>query len=577
MRFAAAVLVAAFAAVALGIALAFAGGGLVAWSAALALAGGALVGALAFRQMPPSPTGQPIHIAEWGMIGVFALASLRAFLWLLYRNDDELFILSPNNLGDIALHLDFIRYLASGVPFWPDSPILTGEPLKYPPGADFFNSLLLKSGLPVERGLVWTGLAGSALTAAALWRWGRGFALAAFLFGGGLAGFGWLYDAILTGNFTPQDVQAKVEWKNLFLALFVTQRGFLMALPAGLFLLDHWRARYLRGERSLLPTWAALMLYATMPLYNVHTFLFLSAALVGMFAFARDAAARKASLLFAVAAFVPATICTALVTGGFAAGGGVHPLPGWMQPAWEHTWQSLRAIAWFWVDNFGLYLLLGIVLLPLALVRRSREQLALALPATAMFVLCAFVSFAVWPWDNTKILLWCWLAVAPGIWTEILRPLALFPRAFVCVVLFFTGALSLTAGLDGRHGYRLVDAGLVNETAGAVRGIAPNARFACAPEYWHPLILLGRKVTLGYEGHLFSHGLDYKPKMAELETLMDGDPGWEESARALGIDYLFWGEPEDDRWPGSDKPWAKKWPVAAHTDDFTIYRVPAAR
>jgi hypothetical protein len=371
-------------------------------------------------------------------------------------------------------------------------------------------------------------------------------------------------------------VQAKAEWKNLFLTLFVTQRGLLIAVPAGLFLLDDWRARYLRGERGLLPAWAALLLYATMPLYNVHTFLFLSAALAGMFAFGHDAGARKSSALFTSAAFLPATACMALVTGGFASGGGVHGQPGWMQPPWEHDWHSFFAITWFWLRNFGLYLLLWAALLGRALVRGSREQLALVLPATAMFGLCAFVSFAVWPWDNTKILLWCWLAVAPGIWTEIVRPLALVPRAIVCVVLFFTGALSLTAGLDGRHGYTLVDADLVNETAGAVQAIDPNARFACAPDYAHPLILLGRKIALGYDGHLWSHGLNYQPKMAELENLMEGGPEWEESARKLGVDYLFWGPNEDDKYPDSDKTWEKSLPVVAKTDDFTIYRLPGA-
>ena len=42
-----------------------------------------------------------------------------------------------------------------------------------------------------------------------------------------------------------------VEWKNLFLALFVPQRGFLLALPAGLLLLWSWRRRLLRGEPGL--------------------------------------------------------------------------------------------------------------------------------------------------------------------------------------------------------------------------------------------------------------------------------------------------------------------------------------
>jgi len=563
--------IAAFAAVALGLALAFVCHGLSLAPAVTALLGGVVAGGIAFRQMPRGTTPARVHPVEWALLAIFACASLRAFLWLLYAKDNELHILSPNNLGDLPLHLDFIRYLASGVPFWPESPILTGEPLKYPIGADFFNSLLLAAGLPAERGLVWVGLAGAAATAAALWRWGRGFALAAFLFGGGLAGFAWIQIAFSGRVYLP-DYQAEATWKNLFLALFVTQRGLLLALPAGLFLLADWRNRFLRGERGLLPSWAVLLLYATMPLHNVHAFLALSVMLAGMFAFAPDRATRLRALVFVACALVPATLCAWIVTGGFSAGGGVHLQLGWMQ----HSEKGVPAW-WFWLRNFGLYLVLWIVLLVVALFRRQRETLGIVLPATLLFLACCVVSFAVWPWDNTKMLLWAWLAVAPCIWLGLLAPMHWLGRAVVCVVLFFTGALSLFAGLDSRHDYKLVDLDLVENAAGAVQGLDANARFACAPEYWHPLIMLGRKVAVGYDGHLWSHGLKYQDKMRDLDALMDADEGeWEQAAQRLHVDYLYWGAPEEERWPGSDKTWSTRFPVAAKGEDFTIYDLRSA-
>jgi hypothetical protein len=562
----------AFAAVALGIGLAFACGGVSFGPAVGALIGGALAGGFAFWQMPRPVASRRVHPVEWALLAVFACASLRAFLWLLYVKDNELHILSPNNLGDLPLHLDFIRYLASGVPFWPESPILAGGPLEYPIGADFFNSLLLAAGLPVERGLVWVGLAGAAATAAALWRWGRGFALAAFLFGGGLAGFAWIQIAFSGRVYLP-DYQAAATWKNLFLALFVTQRGLLLALPAGLFLLAHWRDRILRGGRGFLPGWAALLLYATMPLHNVHAFLALSILLGGMFVFACDRAARRRALVFVGCALVPATLCAWLVTGGFSAGGGVHLQFGWMQHAEKDV-----SPAWFWLRNFGLYLVLWAALIVVAIFRRDRETLGLVLPATLLFAACCVVSFAVWPWDNTKILLWAWLAVAPGIWATFLQPLYGWARAVLCVVLFFTGALSLVAGLDSRHDYKIVDLDLVENAAGAVRGLDANARFACAPEYWHPLIVLGRKVAVGYDGHLWSHGLKYADQMRDLDALMDAEEGeWEQAARRLRVDYLYWGTPEEERWPGSDKTWSTRCPVAAQGEDFTIYDLRSLR
>ncbi len=573
MRTGAALLLAVFASVALGVILAFAGGGMSAPLAIAALVGGAATGALAWRQMPREPGRKP-HPAEWLVIGVFAFASLRAFLWVLYVKNYEYHILSPNNLGDMPLHLDFIRYLASGVKFWPGTPIFVTEPLTYPIGADFFNSLLLLAGLPIERGLLWAGLLGSLLTGCALWRWGRGFAIAAFVFGGGLSAFAlFAAPSLLAGPERIPDYQATQTWKNLFLALFVTQRGLLFALPAGLFLLDHWRARYLRGERGLLPTWAALLLYGALPLFNVHAFLYLSIALAGMFLFARDSSARRQALLFVAAAFVPATVCVALVTGGFSAGG-IHLQIGWMQRQEDGVspW-------WFWFRNFGLYLVLAAWLAVAAAIRGPRELRAIVLPAAAMFVACAFVSFAAWAWDNTKILLWCWLAVAPAVWSKILRPMHIVARAAICFVLFFTGAVSLVAGLDGRHGYGLVDLIPLHQTAQAVRDIPPDARFASASEraYLHPLLILGRKIAMGFPAHLESHGITYqgrnRDKVRRYEDLMLGDDRWLQYAQGLGIGYIYWGPMEEEQFPMSVKPWEKILPVVGSGDDFKIYKL----
>lgn len=566
MRAVVGLLVAAFAAVAVAVALAFPFGGLTPAAAGLALVAGAIIGGLAARETPRGGAARP-GVIGWLVLGAFGFACFRAFFWLLYPKEGEWFVLSPNNLGDLALHLNFIRNLASGVPFWPESPILTGEPLKYPLGADLLNALLLRAGLPVEAGLLWVALAGSALTAAALWRWGRGFAVAAFLFGGGLTGFVWLATAVNSGNFTPADAQGAATWKNLFLALFVTQRGLLLALPAGLLLLADWRARWLRGEPGVLPLWAGWLLYATMPLHNVHAFLYLSLALGFAFVFATGAG-RWRCLAFGALAVAPATLALWLVTGGFAAGRGVHWLPGWLQDA-----EPGVSAAWFWLRNFGLYLLLGAALVVVAAVRRSRELLGVALPAAMAFVGCVLVSFAVWPWDNTKLLLWAWLAVAPGIWTVFLAPLPGIARAAVCVVLFFSGAVSLVGGLDGRHGYRLADIAEVQAIDAAIRPLPADARFAAAPEYAHPLLLLGRRVAVGYDGHLWSHGLDYRGKMDDLTALMDGEPGWREAAARLDADYLFWGPMEEERYPVSDRPWATTLPVVARTDTFTIYRL----
>ena len=94
--------------------------------------------------------------------------------------------------------------------------------------------------------------------------------------------------------------------------MFVTQRGLLYAIPAGLLLLLHWRRKYFPGERSetagarrgLVPWWVEWSLYATMPLFHVHTFLALSIVL-GFWLLIGTWETRKQVALLLAAAFRP--------------------------------------------------------------------------------------------------------------------------------------------------------------------------------------------------------------------------------------------------------------------------------
>jgi hypothetical protein len=74
--------------------------------------------------------------------------------------------------------------------------------------------------------------------------------------------------------------------EEFFLTMLVTQRGLLYALPCGLVLLRAWRDDFFR-EGSGLPASVQFFLYASMPFFSVHTFLFLSFTLAGIFLFAQ--------------------------------------------------------------------------------------------------------------------------------------------------------------------------------------------------------------------------------------------------------------------------------------------------
>src|SRR5438132_3407217 len=194
----------------------------------------------------------------WAVAACFAVFAVRSYCWLFYIDGSDYKIQSPNNLGDFSLHLTLIKNFANGVPLWPDNPIYVFSKLRYPAGIDLFNALLSLIHVDLLTGLVWVGLVASLATFYAFFRWGGTFAVAGFLFNGGIAGFQFLKTLkFLDYQGTQADiVHRPIAWKSIALSMFVTQRGWLYAIPAALILLWHWRKKYFRQTPAVEATFS---------------------------------------------------------------------------------------------------------------------------------------------------------------------------------------------------------------------------------------------------------------------------------------------------------------------------------
>lgn len=561
MRSVAAILYAVAASVLLGILFGFMGSGLGPRLAALALAGGAITGVLSlFGKRHAAGRAESFTPIEWATIVLFTLFSLRAFLWLIFTDGERILVLSPNNLGDLSLHLTYIRLLANGADFWPDNPIFGGGKLTYPLGIDLFNSLLSLIGVDDFRGLIWVGLVGCLCAGLALWKWGGAFTMAGFLCNGGAAGFAILSEQRFV------DFQSELAWKNIPLALFVTQRGLLFALPAGLLLLHNWRTRYFAPDETewRLPRWGEVLLYASLPVFHFHTFLFLSIVLAVWFALHAKDRADLARLVGC--AFIPATALVLFVTGFFKGASILGMKAGWMwdDPSWVEScaamWPSaprLAAALLFWPVNFGA-LPLFVFALVYHLWKKERTVPANTLLHTALgvFLLCCFVKFAPWEWDNTKLMIWSYLVVLPFLWKGLIARWPWMLRAPTCVLLFFSGFVSLVGGLDSSHtGFEIAPRARLAGVKAAVHDIPIAERFIGWPTYNHPLLLLGRKMALGYTGHAWSHGLDWQPTAKRVEAVLNGEPDWQNLCQQMGVRYLIWGAEESENITDSPQPW----------------------
>src|SRR6266496_3102344 len=555
----------------------------------------------------------------WLLGACFLMFAVRSFCWLLYIDGNELKIQSPNNLGDLGLHVTLIRNFASGVALWPDNPIYVFSKLRYPAGIDLFNGLLCLVHLDLTRGLVWTGLIASLATFYAFYRWAGTFGVAGFLFNGGIAGF----EFLRTLKFVDYQGGKTIAWKSIPLTMFVTQRGLLYAIPAGLLLLWSWRERFFRiGERNRhrapLPFWVELTLYASMPLFHFHTFLALSIVLVCLFGLELfnqlklpfdlirregiaglrslipcktrwgellgDTRIRKHVALLLVSSVVPATFFVWLITDQFHARSVLEWHPGWVQNDDDFAAPFFQ----FWLMNFGIWVPLVFALIGLSgwnawksgwrWGKNLPEDVAFLLPASAIFILAFFVQTAPWGWDNLKLMIWAYFLVLPFLWSDLIIRWSMPIRIAVWITLFGSGFISLFGGLAaGRPGFEFSDRAELDAIGIAARRLPVEARFAAYPIYNHPLLLQGRKVVLGYPGHLWTEGFEYTDTYNWLTNLMQGSADWREIARALSVRYLFWGREEMINYPASKRPWEATAPLVASGNWGAIYDLePAA-
>ena len=526
-------------------------------------------------------TGRYRNFPTWFVAAIFAIFSFRSFIWLLYVDGTDLKIQSPVNLGDLGLHLTHIQFFANGVKLWPSNPIyVNSEHLRYPAGIDLLNALLLKTGISLIPGLVWVGLLTSILTFYAFYRWGGAFGVAGFLFNGGIAGFQFLK------NFEINDYQDvnHVAWKCIPLTMFVTQRGLLYAIPAGLILLWHWREKFYRtnehqNARGPLPFWVELSFYASMPLFHVHTFIALSILLVCLFV-TGDAPIRAHILRLVLSAVIPATFFVWLITDHFHAKSVIEFHAGWVQ---RDDGEFKMPFFRFWFFNFGILVPLVLTLVGFLGYRvwqqgfrlgvKQPEEIAFVFGAAAIFLFTFFVKTAPWGWDNLKIMIWSYFIVLPYLWRDLIAQWERPIRWAVCFALFASGFISLFGGLAaGKGGFGFANRGEVDAISAATRSMPIEARFAAWPTFNHPLLLSGRKVVMGYPGHLWTQGFDdYGKTNDQLTKLMQGAPNWLELARTFHVHYIFWGREEKANYAASTRPWEKTAALAAAGTWGAIY------
>ncbi|HEV3468404.1 MAG TPA: hypothetical protein VG148_03730 [Pyrinomonadaceae bacterium] len=218
---------------------------------------------------------------------------------------------------------------------------------------------------------------------------------------------------------------------------------------------------------------------------------------------------------------------------------------------WELGWDNGEENAvWFWLKNTGVF----IPLLLAALVWRGRLTPArlfyFYLPFTLCFVVPNLFKLSPWVWDNIKILLYWWIASAPLValvlaWLWRRGKAYRLASAALLFALTAAGALDVWRAASGAVERQTFDADGLRFAELVKSRTPPRSLILHAPTYNDPVYLTGRRTFLGYPGHIWSHGLDYADREAELRRIYSGGAQAEELLAKNGIEYVVVGPLEE--------------------------------
>ncbi len=455
-----------------------------------------------------------------------------------------------HNFGDLPFHMAIATGFAYGRNFPPEHPELAGVPLTYPFFGDLIAGMVLTLGGSWRDAFFWPSLILGLSVVVALVRFGQavtgsralGRAAAGLTFFSGGLGFLTLTDfhsltRWWTGGPDLTINDAGVRYANVITTLFIPQRAILFGWPLLFFALALLIEGLKEdpppdGRRSRTRPWLGAGIMASLlPLVHSHSF---------------------AVVCFCVLFF--ATLAGPKAFGAFVRGVLPLALPAVLFMASHNSLSAGKFLSWqpgfdggdsepirYWAMNGGLFFplaALGIARAPKASVRAS-----LAAPFAVLFVLANLFRLSPWIWDNMKFMAPAHAGLAPFaaltlalLWKHgrIGKTLALLGFA----VATLSGALDVSkVALSGGE-YQIFDRTDLAFAEKVRQATDPGATILTAPTHNHPVLLSGRRVFLGYEGHLWSQGLSYAARKPVADALFRGEPPPEGAGALIRIDAI---------------------------------------
>jgi hypothetical protein len=557
---------------------------------------------------------QPATISAAVAIAVVALAMGYLFLravevtpaaWLAHYN---------NTWSDWSFHASYTTTFVYGHNLPPQNPIFAGTPFRYTFAPDFASALLVAGGWSIPSALAWPSLGMTVLALSGLILWGRRLtggigagviAVTLTLLGGGIGFWFFFGDASRLGltnallhiprAYDRFDPPVNIQWYNPILSYYLPQRSFVFgaAIVMAVMLLltppllttpffrwretidtlrRSWRRWTIRSEAVAFLTAGGLT--GLLPFFHVHSLVVLGIVTVcWALLFPRPAWLG----FFAVMAVLAVPRLLMAVPGDAGAP------PDHQYPSWLIGWVSGADFPpWFWLKNTGLFwpLLLLALLSPLAL--RGRIRLLIA-PFSLVFLTANLIKFQPWDWDNSKLLVFWYMASAVAVGALLVRlARAHLAGAIVAAAIWLSlvasGVLSLLQFLPPQGpAYVWFTTEEVQLAAQVRQQTPPKAVFVTGEQPTNPIAdLAGRSVLMSYPGWLWSYGINYSRREADIQRIYAGGPTAVTLLHHYHADYVVVGPNEISAFHPNVDYFNTTFRLVLHTANYAIYAVPAA-
>lgn len=453
-----------------------------------------------------------------------------------------------NCFGDWAAHLTYTTSLAYGQK-WPlELPVFSGHQFSYPFFIDLLSAWLVKLGVDLRLAMIIPGWILSMLLVWLLVKLGEKIS--------GKKLVGYLVPFLFLFNWGG-------EYLNIIVSRLVPQRGWLLGMPFSIIVyLLLWKWQETKNRKLLL---LAGVITGCLPLIHFHSMLAVLFIAGGLMI-----------LNFSwkwVYFFLPAILLAAgQVSLFYSQSLGLSMIRfklGWL--AGEQNWLI------FWVINLGMILLLGIY----GFIKAKKKTKQWFGIFGSLFILGNLLIFQPFDWDNTKIFdhWYLMLAVLGGIGAErLLKHRRLWVKiggGILITLAVLPGFLEVIKFNQYQKNKYLFFSRQQLEMAEEIKQvIEPKALVLTASNHNHWLpCLTGRKIVLGYDGWLWSYGINYSRQRSEVQLMYAGGEESKNLLTSYKIDYVLIGPDEEREYGANSDFFENNFPVVFNQGDEVIYQV----